>query len=288
MAWHDDDWRYGPKKTSKPIEARGGIRAQSKRGDFGETWWAKRWVMSLESFEIGARLARGRSYARKGQVLSVRVIKGWIHAKVQGSRSDPYEIAVQVRTLTPAEWDKVIEALSGQALYVAKLLAGEMPHEIEDVFKTAGVPFFPDRLGDLSTKCSCPDWSNPCKHIAAVLYLLGEEFDRDPFLIFQLRGLSRDELMARLEGLAPADAIEPPEPPPPEPLSSELGRYWGVGQAPEPAEGVILPETAAALPRRLGGFPFWRGETPWLEAIEPLYRAATARGVNLLGENAEN
>src|SRR5262245_16408217 len=114
---------------SRPRQAKGGIKAQSKRGGFGQSWWAKRWLAVLESFQIGARLGRGRSYARQGQVLNIDIAKGKVTAQVQGSRPKPYDIIIQVKALTAAEWAKVVGALSGQALYTAQLLNGEMPQE---------------------------------------------------------------------------------------------------------------------------------------------------------------
>ena len=189
-----DDYGYFP--PSRPRKAKGGIKAQSKRGAFGESWWAKRWIAVLERFDIGARLGRGRSYARQGQVLSLAIDKGQVKAKVQGSRPKPYDVAIQLKTLSAADWKKLAKALSQQALFAAKLLAGQMPQDIEQAFEGVGLSLFPATHQDLDTDCSCPDWSNPCKHIAAVYYLLGEEFDRDPFLIFKLRGMSREELAA--------------------------------------------------------------------------------------------
>src|SRR5215471_10275517 len=180
---------------SRPRAAKGGIKTQSKRGAFGQSWWARRWIAVLESFDIGARLGRGRTYARGGQVLSIDVGKGKVEAKVQGSRPSPYAVSIRLKVLADADWRKLIEVLSGQALFAAKLLAGEMPQDIEQVFGEAGLSLFPEKLRDLQTECSCPDYSNPCKHIAAVYYLLGEEFDRDPFLLFRLRGLGREELL---------------------------------------------------------------------------------------------
>src|SRR5262249_14112922 len=155
--------------------------------------------------------------ARGGQVLSVAIEKGMVKAKVQGSRPKPYDVTIEVATLSESNWAKVLDALGRQALFAAKLLAGEMPQDIEEPFKGVGLSLFPTKLGDLKTDCSCPDWSNPCKHIAAVYYLLGEEFDRDPFLIFALRGLSRDALLSRLVTTAPGGgrAKVSPETPPP-------------------------------------------------------------------------
>lgn len=278
---------YGWAERTEPRTVKGGIKAQSRRGTFGESWWAKRWISVLDSLDIGARLRRGRSYARRGQVVSIDVAKGKVTAEVQGSRPAPYEVEIAVKRLSGEEWRKVAAALSSQALFAAKLLASEMPQEIETVFTDAGVSLFPKKLKDLETSCSCPDWSNPCKHVAAVYYLLGEEFDRDPFLIFTLRGMTRDELVGQLGA-----AAEPPEPgvavaaepaAEPEPLVAEPSAFWGGGDIPEGVLGEVrTPPVAAALPRRLGGFPFWRGATPFLEALEPVYARASERALDVL------
>jgi uncharacterized Zn finger protein len=282
------EWENFPK--SRPREVEGGIKAQTTAGSFGKTWWAKRWIAVLESFNIGARLARGRSYARKGQVLAVEIAEGRVTAKVQGSSPRPYDVALAVAVIPTAEWNKLIEALASQALFAAKLLAGEMPQDIEEVFKAVDVSLFPRRLGDLRTTCSCPDSSNPCKHIAAVYYLLGEEFDRDPFLIFRLRGLARDELLARLGRAAapiareqPHEAVPAPTAAPeaePEPLSAALDSFWNDNLKEGWLSAVAIPPVAAALPKRLGAFPFWRGSEPFLKAVEPIYAAASPRGLD--------
>jgi uncharacterized Zn finger protein len=318
--WDRDDW-YPP---SKPRAVRGGIRAGSKRGRFGETWWAARWIAVLESFDIGARLQRGRSYARHGQVLSIDIEKGVVSARVQGSRRAPYKVAVTIGQLKPAEWRRVTDRIAGQAIFAAKLLAGEMPQDIEEAFTTAGVSLFPEKSRELVTACSCPDWSNPCKHVAAVYYLLGEEFDRDPFLLFRLRGLEREELMTLLQepppslaratrelrrglavpghGVSPASAggripptsrrkkktVEQPtdarhvDAPPSagRPLVAEPARFWQAPSLPEDFHGAVeIPQAHAALVRRLGRFPFWRGETPIGDALGAIYAAASPRGL---------
>src|SRR5438128_9744848 len=107
-------------------------------------------------------------------------------------------------------------------MYAAKLTSGEMPNDIETVFRSASLSLFPEKRKDLKTDCSCPDWSNPCKHVAAVYYLLGEEFDRDPFLIFKMRGLARDELVGLLG--KPAAKAAAPECGPAEPLPAAATR----------------------------------------------------------------
>jgi uncharacterized Zn finger protein len=276
--WDYWDGRFPPQ--SVPRAAKGGIRAQSKRGSFGESWWAKRWMAVLDSFDIGARLSRGRSYARRGQVLSIEFAKGTVTSQVQGSRPTPYEVTITVKTLKESAWKKVAQAVSNQAIYAAKLLAGELPEDIEQLFTAQGVSLFPERLSDLTTDCSCPDWSNPCKHIAAVYCLLGEEFDRDPFLIFKMRGMSREEFGRLLadfgETLAAPAPVE--EVIPPEPLPTDPARFWSLPQfhagMSRPAQ---RPAMAAALVRRLGNFPFWRGQQPFLDAMESTYEQASVR-----------
>ncbi|MGH2486350.1 MAG: SWIM zinc finger family protein, partial [Ktedonobacterales bacterium] len=154
------DGSYFP--PSRPREVKGGIKAHSQSGGFGASWWAQRWIAVLESFELGTRLSRGRSYARKGQVLDIAIEPGAITARVQGSRPWPYDVRINVTTLAREAWERVAEVIGGQALFAAKLLNGEMPHDIEDAFRAARVSLFPERMDDLDTSCSCPDWSNPC------------------------------------------------------------------------------------------------------------------------------
>jgi uncharacterized Zn finger protein len=282
----DYDYAYGYYyPPSQPREVKGGIKAQSQRGDFGSSWWAKRWIAVLEGFDIGTRLSRGRSYARKGQVLDIQIEPGTVTAKVQGSAPRPYNVRIQVKPLASAEWEAVARVIASQAIFAAKLLNGEMPQDIESAFAEAGTSLFPQKLSDLKTSCSCPDWSNPCKHIAAVYYLIGEEFDRDPFLLFKLRGLDREQLLTLLGpqvadssasagGEADVDA--------PEPLPSDPAAFWEGASLDDGALGQVrTPPVSAALLRRLGKFPFWRGEQPLLEALEPVYTAASRRAAAL-------
>lgn len=195
-------WIYYEK--AEPKEVKNGLKAKSRRGCIGETWWSKRWVQTLESFNLGARLTRGKSYARKGQVISIDVQSGMVRAKVQGTMSEPYKVSIALKPLSDEDWDKVTGVMASKAAFAASLLSGEMPQNIEEAFSEAGVSLFPERNRDLETECSCPDWSNPCKHIAAVYYLLAEEFDGDPFLIFKLRGRTKDQIIEALRALRSA------------------------------------------------------------------------------------
>src|SRR5438132_13445100 len=144
--WHD--FPYFP--PSRPLEARGGIKARSK-GGFGKQWWSRRWVAVLEALNLGGRLQRGRSYARRGQVLSIEIEPERVSAEVQGSRPAPYRITIAVKRLAGADRSRVAAAVAESPLHVAKLMAGEMPEDIEMLFDRAGVSLFPARASELRT-----------------------------------------------------------------------------------------------------------------------------------------
>lgn len=259
-SYYDSYWpRYTP---TRPIEVQDGIKARSKRGKFVKNWWADRWIKALKSLIDSKRLSRGRNYARRGQVIEINVEPGHVSARVQGTRRTPYKVSIRLAPLSNRQWDKVFDALAEQAIFAAQLLNGEMPPDIEQVFEAVRVPLFPASRGDLQTDCSCPDWANPCKHIAAVYYLMGERFDEDPFLLFELRGRSKDEVVAALRerrvvgmGVADETVYVPDEVEAVETAGLEecLDRYWALG--PE-AEEVILkigaPKVDMALLKRLG------------------------------------
>ena len=183
---------------SRPRAVEGGLKARSTRGAIAQTWWSGRFIAVLEAIIVGGRLQRGRNYARRGQVLSMDVTAGLVSALVQGSRVQPYRVRIGLDAFGQPEWAAAERALAGSAWYSAKLLAGEMPEDIEDVFAELGLALFPASATELSMYCSCPDWQVPCKHIAAVFYLLAEAFDDDPFRILAWRGREREELLAGL------------------------------------------------------------------------------------------
>ena len=233
---------------SRPLRVEGGIRARSKRGSIGEQWWSRRFIDVLESFGMSGRLARGRNYARAGQVLGFEISCGYVTAQVQGSRPRPYRARLQVTPLTTPQWRRVEQALAGQALFRAKLLAGEMPREIETVFADCGTPLFPRSARDVEMSCSCPDWGVPCKHLAAVCYVLAEAFDLDPFGILAWRGRGRDDLLASLRRLTAgeAGAARPVIDVTDRPLAECLADFWAPGMT--SARLRALPPAPATAP----------------------------------------
>ncbi len=291
---HDDIFysKYGPRT------ARGGIKSQTSRGSFGKNWWAQRWIHVLESFELGGRLARGRTYARQGQVLSIDIQEGAVDSTVQGSRKDPYRVKIRVKTIPLQKWLELSKTAFSQAIVAAKLLAGEMPQDIEKLFGDHCLSLFPDKYDDLETDCSCPDYSNPCKHIAAVYYLLGEEFDRDPFLIFRMRGLSKEQLIALItkadsEPLRklkrksktkpePLDLLATPVTESEAPSEAEIfpllsDEFWSTEPTDDLVGPVMIPAVNASLPKRLGNLSFWRSKQALMPTLEQIYKVASER-----------
>ncbi|MFQ5435547.1 MAG: hypothetical protein ACE5FD_11780 [Anaerolineae bacterium] len=258
-------WYYNAKPT---IETDEGIKAKSKRGAFVKSWWATRWIEAMEQLMDRGRLQRGRRYARKGQVLSLTEGTGEVVGKVQGSRRRPYKITIAITPFTAKQWEQVIAALANRPIFMAQLLAGEMPQEIEEAFADANLSLFPTAR-DLTQDCNGPDWAEVCKHLAAVHYILAERFDEDPFLLFRLRGKTQDELMTALSKLQGADdgeeAIAPEYAPPP-PLADSLADFWAIGDEAARFQTRIAPPDAPypAL-ARLGAPAFMEDMERWLK-----------------------
>lgn len=263
------DW-YPP---SRPRPVEGGLRARSRRGQIGQHWWSARFIDGLESTGVGGRLSRGKRYARAGQVVELRIDAGAAVALVQGSRPRPYRVRIGLTAHGKSEWARIEQTLADDAWYTAKLLAGEMPPDIEEVFAAAGLALFPAGVRDLAMDCSCPDVQVPCKHLAATLYLLAESLDDDPFAVLALRGRSRDELLANLGarrgGTATGhDHAAAPGPPP---LSEVLDTFY---TAPRPPVGPS--PVAVAVDSLLDQVPTAgitvRGRNV-VDLLRPVYRA---------------
>lgn len=280
MSWQD--WAD---RAARPIRVEGGLVARSERGAIGSTWWSKRFIAVLESLSLGGRLSRGRTYARKGQVLELDVRPGAVTSTVQGSRPEPYAVRIGFAPLPDSAWQAVERALGEQALYRARLLAGELPGELEQLFAEVGAPLFPRESRELVMRCSCPDIAVPCKHLAATFYLLAERFDDDPFELLLWRGRSRADLLADLGADADthgADAGEPVSAArvltdlPALDVAAALDRFW-LPPVPLPARPPTLDAPVDLLLRQLPDPPPALGGEDTLDALSDVYRALPTR-----------
>ena len=175
-----------------------GIRAQETRSGICRSWWARRWLAEMEGMGMGARLGRGRNYAFSGQVTRLTISGPEVEATVVGSRPDPYQVTMKFRAPTGAAHQRIVDAIKANPMLVARMLADDMPSEVEEFFRIEGFDLFPGGklapgVYDMTVKCTCPDWMNPCKHTSAVLYLLGEEISRRPLTLLELRGFVPEE-----------------------------------------------------------------------------------------------
>ena len=176
-----------------------GIRAQESRSGGARTWWARRWVEVLERMGLGARLGRGKHYAVSGQVTGMRLEGPHVEAQVVGTRQDPYRVTIDFRVPEGAARESIVSCIKGEPMLAARLLADDLPTEVEQTFRDCGLDFFPGGklapgVYDMTTACSCPDYANPCKHVSAVLLILGEEIARRPMTLLELRGIGEEEL----------------------------------------------------------------------------------------------
>lgn len=266
---------------------------------FSRTWWGQRFLEALERFTDTARLGRGRSYARNGRILDYKLADGTVTAKVRGSvnpyfgvYTEPiYRTSITIKAISSADWSKVIRQISSRADLVTRLLLNEMPDTIEEVFSALNLHLLPYSEQDFKTSCSCPDYANPCKHIAGVYYLLASDLDRDPFVMFELRGLSRDALRAELErshlGQILSSALAAEEEVPIEPVESYYTRpsrepatgmashkaFWtGPKRLPASAASGAQSSVPALLIKKQGDYPpFWPKDISFIGVMEELY-----------------
>lgn len=280
------EWADFPRSGPKLPPPEHGVRV----GKIGATWWGERWVEALARFggHYVARLRRGRGYARQGRVHDLEVRGGTVRASVTGSRPTPYRVTLTLRPLKDAAWEGALAAMAAKARFAAALLAGEMPREIDEAFAAEKASLFPARPADLRADCTCPDDANPCKHIAAVHYVLAEAFDRDPFLLFELRGRSRDAVMAQLQaarGATPGHRTD-------QVRSVDLARldpaaYDAFRQPVDDLRfRIAAPAAPGATLRQLGRPPGWRLDVELAHLLQPAISraAARARDIALGGE----
>ena len=218
-----------------------GITAIGDEGLGQQPWWVEQWMELINGYRFKKRLERAWGYAREGHVTSIRFEGRRVHARVQGTGEDPYKVKLWLDVLNDEDWGYVLEALAQKARWSAQLLAGIMPSDIERAFAASGKRLFPFKLQEVRSECSCPDKANPCKHISAVYFLMGDRFSEDPFVLFQLRGRNRTklledlaeqrrEVLTKLAEQASADgadtATEDTAPLPPHPAVLDPALWW--------------------------------------------------------------
>jgi uncharacterized Zn finger protein len=276
---------------------------------FSRTWWGKNFIQALESFTDSGRLQRGRSYANGGKVKSFEINGNQITAKVRGSinpyfgvyKEPTYNISLEIIPIAKSKWNLVVDKLSSKASTISRLLLNEVPENIEDSFTELGLHLLPHSRKDFKTKCSCPDYANPCKHIAGVYYLVASQLDENPFLLFELRGLSKSELQNRLAqtalGKVLSEELNVKEVP--LELSSSLytriekkslqeqpstREFWlGAKRLPQTIDVPTDTNYSAIAIKKQGDYPsFWHKDNSFIETMEELYQRVKLKNQNLI------
>ncbi len=257
------------RRQKKPPPERG-IRMRKA----GTTWWGKRWIDALESLTgaYSTRLSRGRTYARNGRVAELQILPGEIKTKVTGSRYRPYKVRFEIEAFTDEQWSAIAQAVSGESSTLAALLADRMPESIDELCAIVDRSLFPEGDDVLSTRCDCATQANPCKHIAATHYVLGELFDRDPFVLFELRGRDRATFLDEVEAFLPEPTDAPDSGSAPRPEA----RAFDELQGPLPTiEFSFLGRSRTEPPlKRIGAPPSWRENASPYRILAPQIAAA--------------
>jgi uncharacterized Zn finger protein len=278
--------------TTSRATRQGQRQPRKSKEPLASQWWSQRFTAVLEGYGLGPRMERGRRYARSGKVTDLAVKAGRLEARVQGSRATPYRVSVRSEAASKAQWRSLEMLFASRLGWAAQLLAGEVPANLEAAFAEAGVALFPRRWGDLQVRCGCPDDAEPCKHIAAVLYVFAQQLDGDPWLLLAWHGRDRQTLLQALQqgpagvaasggkaggkvgGKAGGDVA----------LNSELESlppWWPAGLRSRPDPRLQPPDPLPPDPperalQRLGPLELPGAPPDWQERLAEMYRQLVA------------
>lgn len=275
---------------------------------FSRTWWGKVFIEALESFTDAGRLQRGRSYANGNKVKSFDINGNQITAVVRGSinpyfgvyKEPTYIISIEIKPIDQPKWNLLINKLSSNASIISRLLLNEVPENIESSFSELRLHLLPYSRQDFKTNCSCPDYANPCKHIAGVYYLVASQLDENPFLLFELRGLSKSELQQKLAqttlGKILSEELNAQEVPADHSASlyTKVGKqslkkkpsnkeFWlGKKRLPQTIDIPNVNSIPAITIKKQGDFPsWWHKDNSFIETMEELYQRVKTKNKDL-------
>ncbi|MHC4947567.1 MAG: SWIM zinc finger family protein [Planctomycetota bacterium] len=273
------------RRPATPRRVANGIRLAATEGAAAPPI-ARGWRDRLTAWFDEPALGEGHEYARTGQTVSLALEGHVVVAAVQGRAAAPYRTTIELPVFTREEWERVIEAMTAEAIYPARILAGELPAGVEDLFAELGLPLLPGGADAPTARCTCAAGGR-CKHAAAVAWLLSQRLEREPLTILALRGLDASRLLEQLRqarairtrgvATAHADPLIAGSRSPGEPLESCLEDFWRIGPLPDDP----LPRHAPhALLRRLGPSPL-NGRFPLVGLLASIYDLVTTAANDL-------
>jgi uncharacterized Zn finger protein len=274
------------------------------------TWWGQKFISALESFTDSGRLQRGRSYSGDSRILNFEISNGTVSGTIRGNvnpyfgvyKEPIYGTEIKMTAIADQDWVKIIEKMASKASVVSRLLLNEVPENIEDSFTAVSKNLLPHSRKDFKTECSCPDYSNPCKHIAGLCYRLSSELDQDPWLLFEMRGISKADLQSELAksplGKALASELGSEDMLEIKPTTSyftkpqtslctevpTLKQFWqGQKRLPQAIPFTTPNHVSAIAIKKQGDYPpFWQKDSSFIETMEELYERVKTKNTGLL------
>lgn len=262
-----------------------------------KTWWGESFVLALEGFIDPGRLSRGRSYRTENRILKFEqndnhvkaTIRGNINPYFEVTKEPRYKVDIKFNTISIAQWQAAIKQIGNNASWLSKLMLNEIPCDIDDAFSSSCL--LPKSYDDVVASCSCPDWDNPCKHIAGVYYRIANILDSEPMLLFSLRGISPAQLIVELKktelGNAFSEFLSASESTPviledtlypkitdsQHKMLSSQASFWEMGVTYEiEKDPDSNAKVVAALVKKQGDFPpFWHRHNSFVTVMENFY-----------------
>ncbi len=281
----------GPQRSSRRLGGEDRFLGTDTSGGLGRSWWSGRWLRALSNWLSTSMLATGRLYVRRGQVTDLSVQVGTVTARVHEPDGTVCAVRLGMTTFSDDVWDRVIRMVAGSISYSAHLLNGDVPRDVEDLFRSAGVGLFPERRAEVDAECDCPEWSAACNHVAAVLVLLGDQMDEDPFLLLRLRGRAHEQVMASLRavramlaqspdaasgGRGPATGAGSEES-----LEARLADFWEMGAELDGMQIRVRPPEVDLEVIKLLGVPTFANDAELMDRLARVYRLVSRRAMDV-------
>jgi uncharacterized Zn finger protein len=210
------------------------------------TFWGKAWCNNLEAYsDYENRLPRGRTYIRNGSVVDLQINKGNVCALVSGS--ELYRIEIKIKPLAPGLWKSIQTECAGKIDSLIELLQGKLSSAVMQIVTRPEKGLFPTPK-EIDLDCSCPDWADLCKHVAASLYGVGAKLDQNPALLFLLRGVDPADLISKASAAEAVRQTAATADGTPVMSEAEVADVFGIDLAPASAVSVYAVELPASPP----------------------------------------
>jgi len=289
MTENGDDRSINSLTASENQMCRPGVARGSR------SWWCGRWLRALGRWMSTGLLSTGRAYVRRGQVIRFEIQVGRLCATVRETDGALCKVRVGLAPLPDEVWERVVGLMAGKVAYAAQLLNAEIPREVESLFRAAGANLFPEKRSEFDIQCTCPGWPSVCNHVAAACILIGDALEDDPFLLFALRGRTKNQLLSALRAHRAARGVRGEQSFPrgqvslgdlglEDSLASRLQHYWEMSEEMQGFEIRIRPPDVEMEVVKLLGVPSFVSDGSFLRRLRAAYEAVSRRALDVAYE----